>query len=38
MNLYFLFKFKCQFSLAIDSDDFNQLKEAKQADVDDKPC
>lgn len=37
-NLYFLFKFKCQFSLAVDSDDFNQLKEAKQADVDDKPC
>lgn len=36
--LFFLLRFKCQFSPAIDSDDFNQLKEAKQADVDDKLC
>lgn len=34
----FLLKLKCQFSPAIDSDDFNQLKEAKRADVDDKLC
>lgn len=32
----FLLKLKCQFSPAIDSDDFNQLKEAKRVDVDDK--
>lgn len=32
----FLLKLKCQFSPAIDSDDLNQLKEAKRADVDDK--
>lgn len=34
----FLLKLKCQFSPAIDSDGFNQLKEAKRADVDDKLC
>ena len=33
---FFKLKLKCQFSPAIDSDDFNQLKEAKRADVDDK--
>lgn len=32
----FLVKLKCQFSPAIDSDNFNQLKETKRADVDDK--
>lgn len=32
----FLLKLKWQFSPAIDSDDFNQLKEAKRADGDDK--
>lgn len=31
-------KWKCQFSPAIDSDDFYQLKEAKQAFVGDKLC
>lgn len=34
----FLLKLKCQFSPAIDSDSFNQLKEAKRADVNDKLC
>lgn len=34
----FLLKLKCQFSPAIDSDSFNQLKEAKRADVSDKLC
>lgn len=34
----FLLKSKCQFSPVIDSDNFNQLKEAKWANADDKLC
>lgn len=35
---YIFSKWKCQFSPAVDFDDFNQLKEAKQAFVGDKLC